>query len=1048
MELREATQRAGSEAALDDLPILRLLPDQARALVVHSFVPACFPFGSVIVREGEVADALYLLVSGRARVLKQGESGEEVPLGLLQPGDSFGEMGLLDGAPRSATVRASSDVVALRLDRSIFEALLRVHPEIRVYFELQSKCRKLQGFFRHFPAFARLPPEAVVGIVLAELKPFPVESGQLVVRQGDPPGPLYLVEEGHLRVLRQNGGGRRFLRRLGPGDFFGEMSVFRGAPRAATVEAVSGGLLLGLCEETYQRLLSEVPGFRAGIEEQIARYDYKRIARVPADLSEEILPAESAAQEKVGPGQLDAAEDPEAPEGPFAAAGRFVKRAGRIRRFPHMFQIDEMDCGAASLAMVCRHFGRAVGLSRIRQLVHTSLDGTSLKGLCHAASELGLAARAVKVSPRNLSQMPLPAIVHWEGDHWVVLYDVVDSHVRVADPALGRRRLTREEFERSWTGYAALFDYTEAFEQAPVTRPGLGWFWPFLRPHRGVLLRAVGLAAVVSALQMVLPLFTQVVVDRVVVEQDVSLLNLLLVSMAGVMAFMVAAMGLQRYLLSFVAVRVDAATLDFLTRRLLALPMGYFSTRRTGDIQRRLDGVRQVRDFLVQNGVLGLTAAVQILACLGLMLAYSPTLALVFLAVAPLYAALMTVSAKLLRPIFDRLEEAFGRYHSHQIDAIKGIETVKALGGENAFRDLMLGQFQGVARRVFRADFTAMSYAGGIQAVTFLSMALFLWVGARQVMEGRLTIGGLVAFNSLVALANAPIVTLLGLWDSVQRAAVLVSRLSDVFEQEPEQGSDRSRLQPVHGLEGNISLRSLGFRYGGPESPAILEGISLDIPAGRRVAIVGRSGSGKTTLAKCLSGLLEITEGTILYDGLDLKTLNYRDLRRRIGFVLQENHLFADTIARNVAFGEEEPDMERVVWAAGVADAKDFIERLPLAYETKIGETGLALSGGQRQRIAIARAVYRRPPVLILDEATSSLDSESERAVQGNMDTLLEGRTSIVIAHRLSTIRNADVILVLERGRLVEHGTHHELLERQGLYYYLSSQQLEVAEGA
>jgi ATP-binding cassette subfamily B protein len=353
-----------------------------------------------------------------------------------------------------------------------------------------------------------------------------------------------------------------------------------------------------------------------------------------------------------------------------------------------------------------------------------------------------------------------------------------------------------------------------------------------------------------------------------------------------------------------------------------------------------------------------------------------------------------------------------------------------------------------VARRLFRSDFTALSYEGAIQSVTFLSTVLFLWVGAHQVMAGELSIGGLVAFNSLVALANAPIVTLLGLWDNLQRSAVLVDRLGDVFENEPEQGADRSRLRPVRELEGHISFRGLGFRYGGPESPAILEDIRVDIAAGQRIAVVGRSGCGKTTLAKCMAGLLEPTEGTVLYDGLDLKTLNYRDLRRRIGFVLQDNHLFADTIARNIAFGEDEPDMERVAWAAGMANARDFVERLPLAYETRVGETGIALSGGQRQRIAIARALYRRPPLLILDEATSALDSESERVVQENMDALLEGRTSIVIAHRLSTIRNADLILVLEKGRLVEKGTHAELLERQGLYYYLASQQLVMSEGA
>ena len=508
--------------------------------------------------------------------------------------------------------------------------------------------------------------------------------------------------------------------------------------------------------------------------------------------------------------------------------------------------------------------------------------------------------------------------------------------------------------------------------------------------------------------------------------------------------FMIASLAAQRYLLSFAAVRIDTGALDYVTRRLLALPMSYFATRRTGDIQRRLDGIRQVRDFLVQYGIAGITAVVQLAVTIVLMFAYSPRLAFVFLATVPLYALLMLASVKWLRPNVQRLEEAYGRYHSYQIDAIKGIETVKALGGETAFRTLMLEQFQGVARRMFRADFTAMSYEGAIDAVTFLGLGLFLWAGAHEVMVGRLTIGGLVAFNSLVALATAPVRALLALWDSLQRATVLLERLNDVFEHEPEQGADRTALKPVRTLEGHIAFRGLGFRYGGPEAPPILQDITLDIPAGKTVAIVGRSGSGKTTLVKCLAGLLEPTDGTILFDGLDLKTLNYRDLRRQIGFVLQDNYLFADTIARNIAFGEDEPAMDRVMWAAQVASAHEFIERLPLGYDTKIGETGLAISGGQRQRIAIARAIYHKPPILIFDEATSALDTESERAVKENIEGLLNGRTSFIIAHRLSTVRNADLILVLERGRLVEHGTHDDLMARQGLYYYLASQQLGV----
>jgi len=309
------------------------------------------------------------------------------------------------------------------------------------------------------------------------------------------------------------------------------------------------------------------------------------------------------------------------------------------------------------------------------------------------------------------------------------------------------------------------------------------------------------------------------------------------------------------------------------------------------------------------------------------------------------------------------------------------------------------------------------------------------------VMRGEMTVGALVAFNSLVALANAPIVTLLSLWDNVQVSRVLLDRLADVFDQEPEQGADHSRLRPVRTLEGRISFKNVGFRYT-PDGTPILQGVTFDVAPNTTVAIVGRSGSGKTTLIKCLAGLLEPTEGTIEYDGVELKTLDYRDLRRNVGFVLQENHIFNDTIARNIAFGEEEPDMDRVLWAARAASAHEFVERLPLGYDTKIGESGLAISGGQRQRVAIARALYHRPPVLIFDEATSALDTESERAVKENVDRLLEGRTSFVIAHRLSTVRDADQIVVLEKGRVAEHGTHDDLMARQGLYYYLVSQQL------
>jgi ATP-binding cassette subfamily B protein len=301
-----------------------------------------------------------------------------------------------------------------------------------------------------------------------------------------------------------------------------------------------------------------------------------------------------------------------------------------------------------------------------------------------------------------------------------------------------------------------------------------------------------------------------------------------------------------------------------------------------------------------------------------------------------------------------------------------------------------------------------------------------------------------VAYLTLIALANGPVLSLLGLWDQLQQTRVLLMRLDDVLAQEPEQGADRSQLVPVKSLEGRVELRNVGFRYGGPDTAPILEGLTFSVVPGETIAVVGRSGSGKTTLVKLLAGLLEPTEGAIRFDGHDMRTLDYRTLRRQIGFVLQENYLFNESIAGNIAFGEAEVDPGRLVTAAKAANAHEFVQRLPLGYETRIGESGLRLSGGQQQRVAIARALYHQPPILLFDEATSALDTESERAVKQSLDELLVGRTSFVIAHRLSTIRDADRILVLERGRLVEQGTHDELIARQGLYFYLTSQQLEL----
>src|ERR1700736_748324 len=756
------------DAALRRSSFFQFLPDDVFEKISSLLKEEHYEFGDIIVREGDAADAFYVLTSGRARAIKVMPNGDEIALGALRPGDSFGEAALAEGGTRKATVRCSTAVEVVRLDRDDFLQLVQQVPELRHHVELTGRQRALQGFLYQFSNFGRLPAPALRSM-MENLTPMTCEKGGLIIREGDPAGPMFILEKGRARAFLANNGRERNLAFYRDGDYFGELSILNGSPRAASVEAFTECRLLALEPNTVRDLKRRFPEFQHLLEERLAQYQAKTEARIPLDFTVENLPAETATHNKVAlDGQQPSPQDEDGAE-PFAdEKGLFRKGKKRIRRFEHIQQIDEMDCGAASLGMICRHYGRKVSLARIRQLCHTATDGTSLKALCRAATELGLAARALKVSLRNLPNLPLPAIVHWEGNHWMVLYDVDEQFVRVADPALGLVKIPRREFESKWTGYAALFDYTVAFENAPVSRPTLAWILPFMAKFKILLLQVVGLAVGVSFLSLLFPVFTQMVVDRVIVENDLGLLKTILLGMFAAVIFVQLCSLAQEYLLAFAAVRLDTAVLDFLSRKLLALPMTYFPTRRTADIQRRLDGARQVRQFAVQQGIGALLAVIYLVGAIFLMAIYSPLLTIAFLATTPLYAGLMIFSVKVLRPLFAGVEESQGKYSSHQIDAIKGIEAVKAAAAESAFRDAMLNEFLSVSNKMFKACFIVMSYDSMLQGSRLLSTAIFLWVGATQVIHGHLSCGGFVAFSSLTAMAYSGILRTLGVWDSMQ----------------------------------------------------------------------------------------------------------------------------------------------------------------------------------------------------------------------------------------------------------------------------------------
>jgi ATP-binding cassette subfamily B protein len=1025
-------QAKDSKEVLEGLPFLAQLEPSLRELVGGLFQSRSFAFGETIVAEGDAPDGMYVLALGSARALVV-HDGKEVTLARLQRGDWFGETAMLDRTTRTATVRASEAVTALWLDRVVFDALLEFHPEIRGAFGNQARVEMLHRFLRTHAAFADLSLETA-SAMYPELRSLKVPAETVLVREGEPGGTMYLVENGRLEATTAAAAGdtQMSIGFMRTGDIFGERSLVTGEPCVATVRAVTEARLLALDRAAFQDLASRFPAFARRVNEQAAGRNYLAEARVPLDFAREILPD--------GISEVEATIAPET-EMPAKSPQSGRRRRGP-RRFPVVRQLDEADCGVACLAMIAGWYGIDVSLPWLREVAGTDQSGTTLRALAVTGRRIGLDLEPVKVSKDRLD-LQLPAILHWDSEHWVVLAKLDERHVEIADPGLGLQRMDRGELDRHWDGYAARVTPTGTTPEVPAGAPHLRWLVPFLLKHRRALIGAIVLALVAAGCEVALPLVVEHVVNAVVARNAASTIEILGLAMLGLAIGGTVALLFQRLVLVRASARFDTDTLDFVTTRLLGLPMSYFATRRIGDIERRLGGVREIRRIVIEQGVEALSAATQALVGLAIMFFLSPLLALLFLIAAPVYALAMRYASTRLRPLYAGIEHSFGRYASDQIDLLKGIETVKSTGTEAGLHNRLQRAFADLTGRTVDSYRTIAAYGAVIQLISLVMYSLFVTVGALEVKSTGMSVGAFVAFTVLVLMVTGPLVVLLGIWDDVQVSTVLLNRIADVLEHEPEQGSDQSELISVPTLEGRVQLREVGYHP--PEaSEPILARISLDVAPGTTVAIVGRSGSGKSTLLRLLAGLLEPTSGKILFDRTDSRLLRYGELRRQVGFVLQQPYVFASTIGDNIALGDDPPDTDALRWAAEVADLAELVQRLPLGYDTPVGDRGLPLSGGQAQRLAIARALYRKPPVLLFDEATSALDTESESIVKRNIDRLLEGRTAFVVAHRLSTIRDADLIVVLERGRLVEQGSHDELLARKGVYFYLYTQQLST----
>lgn len=714
--------------------------------------------------------------------------------------------------------------------------------------------------------------------------------------------------------------------------------------------------------------------------------------------------------------------------------GQKIARLLAPGRVPVMHQMSAIDCGPACLAMIIGYYGRRMTVAEVSRIAGAGRDGTSGVRIVEAAQSMGLRAKAFSIKRLDdLKGLPLPAILHWEFKHFVVLERWTGTGGTIVDPAGGRRRVCREEFDRFFTGVAFEIEPGSDFagrRQAPANRWLL--FARALRGKRGVpaLLGEVLLtSAVLQVVGLSIPLLTKVIVDRVVPLYRTDLMT----PIALGLVLVVVVQALLRYLrgaaLLSVQAKLDAKLMCDFCEHLLSLRYKFFQDRSAGDLLLRLNSNSTLRDILTGQTLSMILDGAFVFAYLGLLLTWAPTFGLFVLALAGLQALAMAASYRPVHTLTQQQLIAQAAAHSYLVEALVGVATVKASGAEQrvfaSWSDLFMKQLNMSLQRG-AVTLVVDAALAGLRSGASLFL---LWFSARYVLNGTWTLGTALGLNALAAAALGPLSSLVSSSQQLQVVRAHLDRIADVLEAPPEQASSLVLDRPT--LQGRIEVRNLTFRYqaGGP---AILDGVSFVVPKGAKLAIVGRTGSGKSTLLKLLLGLYEPESGEIAYDGVPLRNVSLRHLRSQIGVVLQDTSLFTGSIYDNIAFTDPDAPMARIAAAARDAGLAEDIQRLPMQFSTRVTEAGGNLSGGQRQRLALARALVREPAILLLDEASSHLDQQTERVIERNLNDLT--MTRIIVAHRLTTIVSADMILVLDAGRVVEAGTHADLMARGGTY--------------
>ena len=755
-------------------------------------------------------------------------------------------------------------------------------------------------------------------------------------------------------------------------------------------------------------------------------------------------------------------------------------------RFPHYTQLDAMDCGPTSLRIVAQFYGRHYSLQNLRERCHITREGVSLLGISDAAESIGFRTTGVKITWHQLrDEANLPCIVHWNQQHFVVVYRIARKRgkwwVYVSDPASGLLKYTEEQFLKAWIQSRELPNRTESaarpqqevpslasadFLAGPANGKGiallleptpqfykekgdedkrlkLGYLLQYLRPYKNYLAQLALAMLTASILSLILPFLTQSVVDKGIGTGNLSFVVMMLIAQVVLVLGQLANNLIRSWLMLHMTTRISISLISDFLAKLMRLPIAFFDSKMVGDIMQRIGDYDRIQSFLTGSLLSMAMAVVSFVIYGAVMGGYDPTILGIFLLGSALYIGWILLFMKRRRKLdYMRFQEAAAN-QSNIVQLINGMQDIKLNDCEKQKR----WEWERIQARLFQVSIKGL-VLGQTQEVggTFIDQTknvVISFLAASAVIEGDMTLGMMVALQYIIGQLNAPLSQFIQFVQATQDAKISLERLSEIQEKDDEEPADEERIRMIPD-NADIEFRGVTFQYDGPHSAKALDDVSVTIPADKVTAIVGASGSGKTTMLKLMLGFYTPTSGEVLLHDRRIAQYSPSCWRRACGTVMQEGYIFSDTIAGNIGVSDERPDMERVRRATRIANIDTFIDELPLGYNTKIGTDGHGLSVGQKQRLLIARAAYKDAKYLFFDEATNSLDANNERTIMERLDRLFENKTVVVVAHRLSTVRNADKIVVLDRGRIVEQGTHDELTAKRGYYYELVRNQLEL----